>query len=242
MLGVMGYPSQHCGNLHSPSVRALVARVALVLASCCLLGLSVALWSMQIPQLQATAEARYGPLGAATIKDWEAMVLRYADAGVNTQLRQVNDFFNQNIRWVEDMEAWRTADYWATPGETMGRGVGDCEDFSIAKYATLTLMGVPASSLRLVYVKAKRNGLNTAHMVLAWYDTAGGPPMILDNMDYVIRPANERGDLNPVFSFNGEQLWLGTGTTPTQYQPTARLSRWRQVVEKIRQEGFTDGF
>ena len=242
MLGIMRYLNPHIGDLNGVSIRAFGSRVGLILVSCCLLGLSVALWSMQIPQLQATAEARYGPLGAATIKDWEAMVMNYADAGVSTQLQQVNDFFNQNIRWVEDMEAWQTADYWATPGETMGRGVGDCEDFSIAKYATLTLMGVPASSLRLVYVKAKRNGLNTAHMVLAWYDTAEGSPLILDNMDYIIRPASERGDLNPVFSFNGEQLWLGTRATPTQYQPTARLSRWRQVVEKIRQEGFTEGF
>jgi len=220
----------------------LLFRLLAVLATCLLLVMSVAPHSMQIPQLQATAKARYGEPGAATVRDWETMVTNNADMPVATQLEQVNDFFNQNVRWVEDIEAWKTSDYWATPLETMGRGVGDCEDFSIAKYATLTLMGVPASSLRLVYVKARRNGLNTAHMVLAWYESPDSTPQILDNMDHVIRPATERRDLNPVFSFNGEQLWLGAGDRPTQYQPTARLSRWRQVVEKIRQEGFTEGF
>ena len=220
----------------------LLLRPLAVLATCLLLVMSVAPHSMQIPQLQATAKARYGEPGAATVRDWETMVTNNADMPVATQLEQVNDFFNQNVRWVEDIEAWKTSDYWATPLETMGRGVGDCEDFSIAKYATLTLMGVPASSLRLVYVKARRNGLNTAHMVLAWYESPDSTPQILDNMDHVIRPATERRDLNPVFSFNGEQLWLGAGDRPTQYQPTARLSRWRQVVEKIRQEGFTEGF
>ena len=224
------------------TMTGLLFKPLAVLATCLLLVISAAPDGMQIPQLQATAKARYGELGAATVRDWETMVTNNADMPVATQLEQVNDFFNQNVRWVEDIEAWKTSDYWATPLETMGRGVGDCEDFSIAKYATLTLMGVPASSLRLVYVKARRNGLNTAHMVLAWYATPGSTPLILDNMDYIIRPADERRDLNPVFSFNGEQLWLGAGDRPTQYQPTARLSRWRQVVEKIRQEGFTEGF
>ena len=238
----MLYLNQHFQSASFLNSTRMHAPLVLVLTTACLLGISVALKGMQVPQLQAAAEARYGALGAATVKDWEMMVTAYADAGVNTKLEQVNNFFNQNIAWVEDLEAWKTVDYWASPLETMGRGVGDCEDFSIAKYATLTLMGIPASSLRLVYVKAKRGGLNTAHMVLAWYDSPDATPMILDNMDYVIRPANERGDLSPVFSFNGQQLWLGTGSKPTQYQPTARLSRWRRVVEKIRQEGFTEGF
>ena len=240
MLWVMQHINQNRRTIATKTGQ--VFRPLAVLATCLLLVMSVTPHSMQVPQLQATAKARYGEVGAATVADWETMVNNYADMPVATQLKQVNDFFNQNVRWVEDIEAWKTADYWATPLETMGRGVGDCEDFSIAKYATLTLMGVPASSLRLVYVKAQRNGLNTAHMVLAWFATPGGTPLILDNMDYVIRQANERGDLTPVFSFNGEQLWLGTGKQATEYQPTARLSRWRQVVEKIKQEGFTEGF
>jgi len=240
MLWVMQYMIQNPRAIEP--MTGLLLRPLAVLATCLLLVMSVAPHSMQIPQLQATAKARYGEPGAATVRDWETMVTNNADMPVATQLEQVNDFFNQNVRWVEDIEAWKTSDYWATPLETMGRGVGDCEDFSIAKYATLTLMGVPASSLRLVYVKARRNGLNTAHMVLAWYESPDSTPQILDNMDHVIRPATERRDLNPVFSFNGEQLWLGAGDRPTQYQPTARLSRWRQVVEKIRQEGFTEGF
>ena len=176
MLWVMQHINQNRRTIATKTGQ--VFRPLAVLATCLLLVMSVAPHSMQIPQLQATAKARYGELGAATVRDWETMVTNNADMPVATQLEQVNDFFNQNVRWVEDIEAWKTSDYWATPLETMGRGVGDCEDFSIAKYATLTLMGVPASSLRLVYVKARRNGLNTAHMVLAWYATPGSTPLI----------------------------------------------------------------
>ena len=195
------------------------------------------LWGMQIPNLEAQASVRFGAQAVQTVLRWESMIGTNANADVQKKLAAVNDFFNQNIAYQ-----WETEDYWSTPLETMGRGIGDCEDYAIAKYATLTLMGVPPSSLRLVYVKAKRGGLNQAHMVLAWYETPNAVPLIIDNLDYVIRPATERGDLQPVFSFNGEQLWVGTGPRPTKQQPTARLSRWGQVVEKIRQEGFTTGF
>ncbi len=195
------------------------------------------LWGMQIPNLEAQASVRFGAQAVQTVLRWESMIGTNANADVQKKLAAVNDFFNQNIAYQ-----WETEDYWSTPLETMGRGIGDCEDYAIAKYATLTLMGVPPSSLRLVYVKAKRGGLNQAHMVLAWYETPNAVPLIIDNLDYVIRPATERGDLQPVFSFNGEQLWVGTGPRPTKQQPTARLSRWGQVVEKIRLEGFTTGF
>ena len=195
------------------------------------------LWGMQIPNLEAQASVRFGAQAVQTVLRWESMIGTNANADVQNKLTAVNDFFNQNIAYQ-----WETEDYWSTPLETMGRGIGDCEDYAIAKYATLTLMGVPPSSLRLVYVKAKRGGLNQAHMVLAWYETPNAVPLIIDNLDYVIRPATERGDLQPVFSFNGEQLWVGTGPRPTKQQPTARLSRWGQVVEKIRLEGFTTGF
>ena len=195
------------------------------------------LWGMQIPNLESQASVRFGAQAVQTVLRWESMIGTNANADVQKKLAAVNDFFNQNIAYQ-----WETEDYWSTPLETMGRGIGDCEDYAIAKYATLTLMGVPPSSLRLVYVKAKRGGLNQAHMVLAWYETPNAVPLIIDNLDYVIRPATERGDLQPVFSFNGEQLWVGTGPRPTKQQPTARLSRWGQVVEKIRLEGFTTGF
>ena len=43
--------------------------------------------------------------------------------------------------FADDTEIWGEPDYWATVLETLGRGAGDCEDFSIAKYVTLKAMG-----------------------------------------------------------------------------------------------------
>ncbi len=100
------------------------------------------------------------------------------------KLVKVNHFFNSKIRWVEDPEAWGQKDYWATPLETMGNGEVDCEDFAIAKYATLILAGVDVNRLRITYVKALMDGRNgnvyAAHMVLAYYAAPSADPMILD--------------------------------------------------------------
>ena len=93
-------------------------------------------------------------------------------------------------------------------------GMGDCEDFAIAKYFSLLAVGVPASQLRLVYVRLQLGapgGPSQAHMVLAYYASAQAEPLILDNLITDIRPASRRPDLTPVFSFNSDGLWQGNG-------------------------------
>ena len=153
------------------------------------------------------------------------------------QLRGVDARFSP---FREDSEVWHQEDYWASPLETLEKGQGDCEDFAIAKYFTLLALGMPASKLRLVYVRAMiggPGGPQQAHMVLAYYPAAGAEPLILDNLITELRPASRRPDLVPVFSFNSEGLWQGVGG-PAAGDPTARLSRWREVLAKARAEGF----
>ena len=101
------------------------------------------------------------------------------------------------------------SDYWASPLQALGKGMGDCEDYSLAKYFSLVSMGMPIAKLRLVYVRAQIGGQSQAHMVLAYYPAPGAEPMILDNLVSEVRPASQRPDLEPVFSFNSEGLWQG---------------------------------
>jgi hypothetical protein len=92
----------------------------------------------------------------------------------------------------------------------------------------------------MVYVRAQiggPGGAEVAHMVLAYYASAGAEPVILDSLIGDVRPASRRPDLAPVFSFNGEGLWQGVGSQSAG-DPLARLSRWRDVITKARAEGF----
>jgi len=73
--------------------------------------------------------------------------------------------------------------------------------------------------------------------VLAYYAQPGAEPLILDNLRPEVLPASQRTDLTPVFSFNTEGLWQGVGAV-TAGDPLVRLSLWRDLVAKVRAEGF----
>lgn len=183
--------------------------------------------------------AQYGASGVEVIDAWLSLLDRLADRDLDTQLREVNDFFNRRIQWVDDIDVWGQEDYWATPLEALGEGRGDCEDYSIAKYITLTQLGVPVATLRMIYVKARlgRSDTTIAHMVLGYYATPSAEPRILDNLQPSIVPARQRTDLEPVFSFNSEGLWTGSSTS-SKADPVARLSRWRRVLARMTEQGF----
>lgn len=183
------------------------------------------------------AAARIGPRAVSEAPQLLQMIERAALLDEDRRLVMVNSFFNQRIAFRDDIEVWGQIDYWASPLESLDKGRGDCEDYAIAKYFSLVSAGMPVAKLRMVYVRAMVGGRSLAHMVLAYYAQPGAEPLILDNLIAEVRPASQRADLQPVFSFNSEGLWQGVGSTPNG-DPLARLSQWRELLAKVRAEGF----
>jgi predicted transglutaminase-like cysteine proteinase len=186
------------------------------------------------------AARRYSPQALAGAQALQAAMHDAQDLDEVGKLRALNDFFNQRIQSREDIEVWGQTDYWASPLEMLDKGAGDCEDYAIAKYFSLVALGVPVQKLRLVYVRAQIGGPGgpvLAHMVLAYHAAPNAEPLIADSLIGEVRPASRRPDLAPVFSFNSEGLWHGVGGERAG-DPVARLSRWREVLNKARAEGF----
>lgn len=209
----------------------------LLLALLVTLGASFA--APDLDKTQALAQQRYGQRGADTVAAWRRLIEESRALPETDKLEKVNTFFNRRMLFQDDVVAWKQEDYWATPLEFMGRGTGDCEDFTIAKYMTLQMLGVGNDRLRLIYVRAQTGPTSSiAHMVLGFYGQPGQDPLVLDNLISSIRPASTRTDLSPVFSFNSAGLWVG-GATASAADPTTRLSRWRDVLERMRQDGLT---
>lgn len=194
-----------------------------------------------LDRMGTLALERFGQPASALVADWRRMLQDAQGQPEQARLERVNTFFNRRVRFEDDALIWNTNDYWATPLETMGRRAGDCEDFAIAKYVSLRLLGVPADKLRLIYVRAQIGGTSSpvsqAHMVVGYYPTPESEPLILDNLIGEIRPAARRPDLFPVFSFNDAGLWVA-GAQQSSADPTARLSRWRDVLQRMRAEGL----
>ncbi|VVM98165.1 cysteine protease LapG [Pseudomonas fluorescens] len=184
------------------------------------------------------AQALYGPLGEGQqrINAWQQLLATQKQISELQQLDVVNQFFNRQLRYEEDIDLWRLVDYWQTPIETLWQGAGDCEDFAIAKYFSLRHLGVSSDKLRITYVKAV--SLNRAHMVLTYYSSPEAVPLVLDSLIDAIRPASQRADLLPVYAFNAQGLWLPGAKGNKQVGDTKHLSRWQDVLEKMQAEGF----
>lgn len=205
----------------------------------------LAVLSVAAPDLDrvvALAGQRYGSSGEETLRAWRSMIETGKTLPETEQLELVNAFFNNHVFFEDDKIVWKQPDYWATPLETLGRGEGDCEDYSIGKYVTLGLLGVPIEKLRITYVRAELglpgSGISQAHMVLAYYETPDGEPLVLDNLVGELRPASRRPDLRPVFGFNSQGLWVAGTRGPSAADPNARLSRWRDLLSRMSADGL----
>lgn len=182
-------------------------------------------------KLAAFLRQRYGERGNQAYGEWK----RLLDANVNEpparKLAQVNEFFNARLRPGEGR-----ADYWASPGEVLGTGRGDSAAVAIAKYFTLLALNIPSEQLRLVYVQKRGAAQGGAvHLVLAWYETSGHEPLLLDAG--AIQPAGKRPELQPVYSFNSLGVWDETAKAAAAGDP-GRLATWEDTLRRARAEGF----
>lgn len=169
----------------------------------------------------------YGGQSGARVEGWRETIVNLASASEMDKLTGVNNFFNKQ-NFVNDIYLWGKKDYWATPLEFLGAYGGDCEDFTISKYFSLLELGVSDKKLRLAYVKALK--LNQFHMVLTYYSSPSAVPLVLDNINPVILPANKRPDLLPIYSFNGQNLWLMKEKTGGKLAgKSSRLSLWNEL-------------
>ena len=144
-------------------------------------------------------------------------------------LTTINVYFDR-VRYMTDIAHWGMDDYWATPAEFIASNGGDCEDYAISKYFALKELGVPITRLRITYVTTTliKEG---AHMVLAYYATPQSDPLILDNLDFVVRPASQRPDLVAVYSFNEEDVQVAGGRRAVR-----QVRRWRELTDRLERE------
>lgn len=181
-------------------------------------------------------ESKYGLHARKRVESWQQLIRSARKLPEIDKLKAVNQFFNQ-IEFVADLVLWRQPDYWATPMEMLVTNGGDCEDYAIAKYFTLKALGVAENKMHLTYVKALQ--INQAHMVLSYYSKPANEPIILDNLVDDIAYASKRPDLIPVYSFNGDGLWIakqrGIGK---RVGKSKQVGLWQEVLARMRHPSF----
>jgi len=118
-----------------------------------------------------------------------------------TQIKAVNTFMNKS-RYITDQNNWGKKDFWASPGEFMAR-FGDCEDFAIAKFMSLRLLGFKNTEIRVVAVKDLN--LKVGHAILVAF--VDGETYVLDNQIKQVIAADRVRHYQPVFSINTKYWW-----------------------------------
>jgi len=73
--------------------------------------------------------------------------------------------------------------------------------------------------------------------VLAYYPAPGAVPLILDNLEDKVRPASERADLIPVYSFNDEDLLIAReGQSAASAGSSSQIRLWRNLLDELETE------
>ena len=119
------------------------------------------------------------------------------------QLEQVNAWVNRRITFTDDIRAGQP-DSWANASESLSRGMGDCEDYAIAKMQILKAAGFDPRDLYLVLVKDLVRRADHAILVAR----VDGRFVILDNNTDRMVSADAAQDYRPLMSFSGERSWI----------------------------------
>jgi len=180
-------------------------------------------------QLINDAENKYGQMAKNRFNAIDKKLLEeLKTASIMKQLNTINSWYNF-IKYKSDKKLYGINDYWATLYEFTGKGMGDCEDYTIAKYYTLKEIGFDISRLKFTYVVYKdlRTGKKISHMVLAYLKVSKPKSkkdiLILDNNNHLILPASKRKDIIKVVKMlNGD-----TG---------AKSKKWKQLEKDMKRK------
>jgi len=218
-------------------IRASCSLLGAVLLLLCVGSLSAGVVDFS-PGLLSQIMKRWGGDAVERLQSWRATELEgvtnrpKAHPALGKEELQIFNLYWNKVPYFSDQKHWGVDDYWATPVETLASNGADCEDYSIAKYFSLKELGVPPESLRITYVRAMK--INEAHMVLAYYPTPDSEPYILDNLTGKLVPASERDDLEPIYSFNDDDVWAA-GAAPFKGK-ASQIRLWSGLLVKMEKE------
>ena len=132
------------------------------------------------------------------------------------QVEAINRWVNRHIEFGEDRDVYGRADYWAPAAETLRRGIGDCEDFAIAKMELLSALGIARDKMRLVIARDLVRNADHAVLVVTLAEGA----VMLDNMTDRLLDARLPNDYRPIMSFSQNAKWVHgyavQGTSPVR--------------------------
>ena len=121
----------------------------------------------------------------------------------------VNHAVNTAAPYLEDYRSGRGSDQWASPTEFLERG-GDCEDFALAKVATLKYLGwPPALTCLLVGELTRPPNRPVGHAVLAVVlGEQEDRQLILDSNSDLVMRLDHYHDFRPIYGLDASGVLM----------------------------------
>jgi predicted transglutaminase-like cysteine proteinase len=220
---LVGYSSLNLRDAWASSVKDIPARLVMASTSTASLGSYPALFGMgERRSADLSAFTKWSGMfskfqndinsatGQKLLVQWHDKLKALEGQSLDRMVVGVNDMVN-DVRYITDNRNWGRSDYWATPVEFFARG-GDCEDFAIAKYTFLRMLGVSEDRMRLAIVKDLQK--NIPHAILIVYTDNG--PVLLDNQIKSVKATSSVRHYKPIYSINRTSWWLHTAPRATQ--------------------------
>jgi predicted transglutaminase-like cysteine proteinase len=110
----------------------------------------------------------------------------------------INRGVNQAVRYVSDDQQHGLPDVWSSPLQTLRTGLGDCEDYAIAKYALLLAAGTPESDVEMLLVRDL--AVRQDHAVVAV--RLEGKWFVLDNRRATLMEGRDLQSFMPLFAID----------------------------------------
>jgi predicted transglutaminase-like cysteine proteinase len=154
--------------------------------------------------VQADIQAEYDVLSRcranaelcpAAARKFLAIIAQGREQTGRARIGIINRAINLAIRPMSDLAQWGVIDRWSGPLETLTTGLGDCEDYAIAKYVALKEAGVASEDVKLLVVRDLV--VDEEHAVVA--ARLNGAWIILDNRWLTLVQDSEMRRTIPIF-------------------------------------------
>ncbi len=153
-------------------------------------------------RLQMDSGCVPGALERCRLQVWKSFLERTAPLDRRAQIEAVNRFVNEHA-YVLDIVNWGVEDYWESPKELLDRN-GDCEDYAIAKFISLRLLGIENDAMRIVVLQDLNLRILHAILVVRLDEQV----LVLDNQIRAVIPIERIRHYKPVYSINERHWWL----------------------------------
>ena len=138
------------------------------------------------------------------LQQWAGFLDSLRGLDRRTQIEEVHRRMN-SAPYIEDIMNYGIPDYWATPNEFFENS-GYCEDYAIAKFMSLRLLGFNNDDMRVAVLQD--TNLNLIHAVLIV--EYNGQSLVLDNQIGQVVPTSAIHHYVPYFTINEQYWWQHT--------------------------------